>query len=81
MLFVNNIDRLYLAILLFVVMYMIINIIKPDFIFDNKLNCLRQFGVGYRNSTVLSLWLTSILLAIISYFAVIYLYQINNMWY
>jgi hypothetical protein len=81
MLILYNIDKLYLAIILFVTLYLLINIIKPEFIFNTKQNCLRPFGVGYKNCSVLSLWLVSILLAILSYFFVIYVYQLNNMWF
>ena len=76
-----NVDKLYLAILIFVTLYLLINIIKPEFIFNSKQNCLRPFGIGYTNTTVLTLWLVSIVLAIFSYFLVIYIYHLNNMWF
>jgi len=76
-----NIDKLYLSITLFVCLYMIVIIIKPNFIYNNRQNCLRQFGVGYRNTTVLTLWIVSILLAIISYFIVIYSFHLQNQWF
>ena len=74
-------DKLYLAIILFVSLYMILNTVQPNFIFNHELNCLRQFGIGYKNTTVITLWLATILLAILSYFTVIYVYYIRNMWY
>jgi hypothetical protein len=40
--------------------------IKPGFLY-NKDGSLRQFGVGYRNKTILPVWLLSIILGIISY--------------
>lgn len=79
--FIQNFDKLYLAIVIFLSLYLIIITIKPNFIFDNKKNTLRQFGVGYKNTTILTLWITTILLAIFSYFIVIYIYYIKNMWY
>lgn len=75
------IDKLFLAILIFVTVYVTVNIIQPNFIYNNKTNSLRPFGVGYKNTTVLSLWLVSIILAILSYFSVIYFYHIRNMWF
>lgn len=76
-----GIDKLYLSLILFVTLYAIVNIIKPNFIYNHKQDTLRPFGVGYKNTTILSLWLVSILLAIISYFAVIYYYNIMNLWF
>lgn len=75
----RNIDKLYLAIVLFMVLYLLVNITQPSFIFNHKHNCLRQFGVGYKNTTVFSLWLVTIILAIVSYFIVNYLYFSFNL--
>lgn len=76
-----SVDKLYLSIFLFISLYSLVNIIQPNFIFNHKQNALRSFGVGYKNTTVLSLWLVSILLAIVSYFIVIYYFNIMNMWF
>lgn len=76
-----NIDRLYLSVTLFISLYLILNVVKPEFIFNNKQNCLRPFGIGYKNTSVLCLWLVSILLAIFSYFIVIYIYHLRNEWF
>jgi hypothetical protein len=38
---------------------------------------LRPFGVGYKNTTILPLWLASILLAIFSYFVVLYVIHLR----
>ena len=77
----QSFDKLYLALCIFLFSYMLIIYFKPHIIFDNKNNRLRQFGVGYKNTTVFSLWLVSILLAIVSYFSVIYIYYLKNMWF
>jgi hypothetical protein len=76
-----RVDKLYLSIFLFVSLYSIINIIQPNAIYNHQQNSLRPFGVGYKNTTILSLWLVSILLAILSYFIVIYYFNIMNMWF
>lgn len=76
-----NVDKQYLAIILFLALYAIIVTVQPDFIYNHRTNTLRPFGVGYKNTTILSLWLVSILLAILSYFAVIYIYNLRNMWF
>ena len=78
---ITNLSRVSLSIILFLILYSIVNVIKPDFIFDNKKNTVRNFGVGYKNTTVLTLWIVSIVLAIFSYFIVIYYYQLVNMWF
>ena len=77
----QNFDKLYLAIILFVTLYLLLNIIQPNIIYNHQLNCLRQFGVGYKHTTIITLWLATILLAIFSYFTVIYIFYLKNMWY
>ena len=77
----QNIDKLYLAIILFVTLYLLLNIVQPNIIYDHQLNCLRQFGIGYKHTTIMTLWLSTILLAIFSYFTVIYIYYLKDMWY
>ena len=77
----GKIDKLYLAVIIFITLYLLLNIIQPNAIFNHKHNCLRPFGVGYRNATVITLWIATILLAIFSYFIVIYMYYLLNLWY
>jgi hypothetical protein len=60
-----------ISIAIFIVLYSIIHTIKPSFIY-NKDGSLREFGVGFRKKTIIPCWLISIVLAIISYFAVMY---------
>jgi len=65
-------------IFLYLILYILINYFSPNIIFNNDINILRPFGVGYGNTTILPLWLVSILLAIFSYIFVIYL---NHLFY
>ncbi len=44
---------------------------KPAFIFKRD-GTLREFGLGFRNKTVIPAWLLAIILAIISYLSVLY---------
>jgi hypothetical protein len=76
-----NIDKLYLSITLFISLYLIVNTIQPDFIYNHRQNTLRPFGIGYKNTSILTLWLVSILLAIFSYFIVIYVYYLRDQWF
>jgi len=59
------------AIILFVIIFGSIQLMKPA-CFYNRDGSLRDFGVGYRNKTILPVWLLSIILGILSYLAVLY---------
>ena len=59
------------SILLFVAIYLIINHVKPSFLYTNEGN-LRPFGLGYKNKTVIPLWLIAIISAILSYTMILY---------
>ena len=63
------------AIILFIIIFGTIQLMKPN-CFYNKNGSLRDFGVGYRNKTILPVWLLSIILGILCYLAV--LYYISN---
>jgi hypothetical protein len=55
----NNVTLV--AIILFVIIFIIIQIIKPSFLYKND-GSLREFGVGYKNKTIVPMWLLSIIL-------------------
>lgn len=59
------------SILLFVILFSIIHFTKPSLIY-NKDGSFRQFGVGFRDKTIISIWVVSIILAILSYIFVSY---------
>lgn len=59
------------AILLFLVLFIIVQIMKPAFIYKND-GSFRQFGVGWKNKTVVPIWLITIFIAILSYVFVLY---------
>ena len=59
------------SVLLFIALYYSLLMFKPHFLY-NKDGSLRTFGIGFRKKTVVPAWLVSILLAIISYLAVLY---------
>ena len=60
-----------ISIILFVFMFGLIVMIKPAFLY-NKDGSVREFGIGYRNKTILPVWLLSIVLGILCYLAVMY---------
>ena len=66
---VKNINLV--SIVVFLLLFAIIMLTKPSTIFD-KNGKPREFGIGYKNKTILPLWLTVIILAIFSYLFVLY---------
>jgi hypothetical protein len=65
----NNI--ILVSIVIFLIIFGIVQLIKPSFIYNND-GTLREFGIGYKNKTILPLWLFSIVLGILSYIFVLY---------
>ena len=70
-------DIIFIIIGVYICLYATVIYIKPSFMYDEKNGSFRQFGVGYKNTTILPLWLVSILLAIISYFICIYMIHLR----
>jgi len=62
-------NKISIAILMFLVIFSIIHYLKPGLLYT-KDGGFREFGVGYRNKTVIPIWLVSIVLAILCYFSV-----------
>jgi hypothetical protein len=60
-----------IAIILFIIIFGSIQIIKPS-CFYNKDGSIREFGIGYKNKTILPVWLLSLILGILCYLAVLY---------
>ena len=59
------------SIILFIIIFGFIQIMKP-LCFYNKDGSIREFGIGYRNKTILPIWLLSIVLGIVCYLIVMY---------
>jgi len=70
-------SRLVMIIFVFILFYSIIVLLRPSFIYNNNYDYLRPFGVGYKNTTIFPLWLVSIILAIFSYFVVLYFLHVK----
>jgi hypothetical protein len=70
-------DSFTIIVLLYLILYIALTFVKPNIIFDNEHNRLRPFGVGYNNTTIIPLWLCSILLAIFSYFIIVYIIHLK----
>ncbi len=59
------------SIFLFVIIFSSIQIYKPSFLYNTN-GSIREFGVGYKNKTILPIWLLSIVLGIVCYLIVMY---------
>ena len=59
------------SIVIFIILYTLVLSFIPAFIFKKDGN-LRNFGIGFRDKTVIPAWLLAIILAIISYLLVLY---------
>ena len=57
--------------ILFVIIFSIIQLSKPMFLYNTD-GSIREFGVGYKNKTILPIWLLSIVLGIVCYLIVMY---------
>lgn len=59
------------AIIIFLIIFGMMYVLQPAFLY-NKNGSIREFGVGYKNKTILPLWLFSIVLGILCYLFVLY---------
>lgn len=66
------------AIVIFISIYGLLVYTKPKFMYLDD-GCLRQFGVGFHRKTVLPAWLVAVILAILSYFTVLYYLSLPRM--
>lgn len=60
-----------IAIGIYLILFGVLIILKPHFLYDTD-GSLRQFGIGRTKKTILPIWLLAVVLAIISYFFVLY---------
>lgn len=58
------------AILIFLILFIIFHLLKPGFAYTED-GGFRQFGLGYKNKTVIPIWIVAIVLAIFSYLFVV----------
>ena len=69
---VNKKNKSYAAICIFMFFFILIQMVKPNLLYDKTNGALRQFGIGSKKKTIIPLWLVSIVLAILSYSFVLY---------
>jgi len=68
------------SVVIFLVVFGIFLMIKPSFLYNND-GSLREFGVGYKNKTILPLWLFSIVLGILTYVLVLSILNYSSIIY
>ena len=61
-----RVNKLSLSVVLFLFLFSIIHIAKPSLLYTKE-GGFRQFGVGYKQKTVIPIWIVAIMLAILSY--------------
>ena len=59
------------SVILFIIIFGFIQVIKPA-CFYNKDGSIREFGIGYKNKTILPIWLLSIILGILCYLIILF---------
>ena len=59
------------AVILFIIIFGTIQMFKPR-CFYNKDGSIREFGIGYKNKTILPIWLLSLILGIMCYLFVLF---------
>jgi len=64
-----RVNKLNISIVLFVCLFSIIHIAKPSLLYTKE-GGFRQFGVGYKQKTVVPIWIVAIMLAILCYVGV-----------
>jgi hypothetical protein len=65
----NNVTLV--SIVLFIILFYVIKLLQPGFLFKPD-GSMREFGIGYKNKTILPLWLVAILLSMLCYLGVLY---------
>ena len=70
-------NTVMMSIILFLIMYgCFAHLYKPNFLYNSN-GTVKEFGIGYKNKTVVPMWLFSIVLGIMSYLIVLY-YLMNS---
>jgi hypothetical protein len=65
-----------LSLIVFLALYSTVYYFKPNIIYNKGV--LRDFGVGYKNKTVIPMWVATIILSILSYLTVISCFRYNK---
>jgi hypothetical protein len=66
-----RVNKTSIAIGIFVLLFLLIHAFKPALFYTPE-GGFREFGVGYKQKTVVPIWLAAIFIALLSYLAVMY---------
>ena len=66
--------KLHFSIILFLILFTLIQFFKPPFLYDTD-GSLKPFGMGYKKKTIFPVWLFSIYLGIICYLFVLVVFK------
>lgn len=69
-------NKISSSIVVFLILLCIIHYFKPNIIY-NKDGTYKPFGIGFKNKTVVPIWLVTIILAIFSYLFVLYICMLD----
>ena len=64
-------NMVLVSILLFLAIFIPVQYYKPGFLYNSD-GSIRNFGIGYRNKTILPVWLFAIVLGILVYVLIMY---------
>ena len=65
-----RVNKTAIAVILFVSIMMVVHHVKPSLLYTED-GAFRQFGVGYKQKTVVPIWLVAIFLSVLCYLAVL----------
>jgi hypothetical protein len=71
-----RIHKIKFAIILFLCLFAIFHVVKPAFAYQEN-GAYRPFGIGYRHKTVIPIWIVSIIIAIVSYLAILWVLTLD----
>jgi hypothetical protein len=66
-----RVNKTSIAICIFIAAFLSIHTLKPALFYTPE-GGFREFGVGYKQKTVVPIWVGAIILAVLSYLAVMY---------
>jgi len=66
-----RVNKTSIAICIFISIFFVIHTLKPALFYTPE-GGFREFGVGYKQKTVVPIWIAAIFIAILSYLAVMY---------
>lgn len=65
-----------ISIILFLLVFYVLHSMKPSFLYK-KNGQLRVFGIGYKEKTIIPIWLLAIILPILCYIIVRYYLEVS----